>query len=249
MFVLKKILTPFLLPPGLFVLVSILWGCGYLYKKKIKTGVALVLFGCCMWLLAIAPVSNILLRGLEKDIPQPKQINGDVLILLGGGANDQAPDLTGVGSPSDEALARIITAVRLQNQLQIPIIVSGGKVYINTQAEAQIVKRFLVDLGVPVARIIVEDQSRDTFENAIYSNRICKKNNYRTPILVTSAYHMKRAVMSFKKAGMEVVPFPAGYKTWQNRRYGWHDYLPDSFDNAQAAIKEYMGLIYTRLLR
>ena len=59
---------------------------------------------------------------------------------------------------------------------------------------------------------------------------------------------MKRAVMSFKKAGMEVVPFPAAYKTWQNRKYGWNDYLPESFDNTQAAIKEYLGLIYTRIL-
>jgi len=247
MFVLKKVVTPFLLPPGIFIMVSIFWGVRYLFQKKIRTGIWLVLFGCCMWLMAIAPVSDVFHRALEKDVVIPKEIKGDVLILLGGGANDQASDLTGIGFPAGETLARLITTVRLHHQLHIPIIVSGGQVYSNINSEAQIMRRLLVDLGVSAERIIVEDQSRDTFENALYSIRICKKNNYEAPILVTSAFHLKRAVMNFKKAGMEVVPFPAAYKTWQNRTYGWHDYLPESFDHTQAAIKEYLGLIYTRL--
>lgn len=247
MFVLKKVLTPFLLPPGLFIWVSIFWGFRCLFQKKIRTGIGLVLLGCGMWLLSVAPVSDLLLRGLEKDVVIPKPIKGDVLILLGGGTNDQAPDLTGIGSPSHETLARLITSVRLHHQLDIPIIVSGGKVYNQIQSEAQIARRFLTDLGVSAEKIITEDQSRDTFENARYSIGICKKNNFRAPIVITSAFHLKRAVMNFKKAGMEVIPFPAAYKTWPNRKYGWQDYLPESFDNTRAAVKEYLGLIYTRL--
>ncbi|MEW6670585.1 MAG: YdcF family protein [Thermodesulfobacteriota bacterium] len=248
MFILKKILTPFLLPPGIFVLAAILWGLAYVFRKQIRTGILLVFLGFSMWLLAITPTSNMLLRGLEKDFLPPKLVEGDVLILLGGGINDEVADLTGVGSPSDESLARLVTAVRLHHRLKAPVIVSGGKVYNHANSEAQVARRFLIDLGISPERIIIEDQSRDTFENALYSIKICERNNYRKPILITSAYHMKRALMNFKKAGMTVVPFPAAYKTWQNRKFGWHDYLPESFDGTQSAIREYLGLIYTRLL-
>ena len=100
-----------------------------------------------------------------------------MIILLGGGIIDKVPDLSGFGIPSDDMLGRIVTAVRLQKKLHVPIIVSGGKVYKRGSAEAHIVKRFLVDLGVAESRIIVEDKSRNTF----------KKEKYRCKPIFASA--------------------------------------------------------------
>ena len=60
-------------------------------------------------------------------------------------------------------------------------------------------KRFLTDLGVPDPMIIVEDKSRDTIENARYARQICERRGFVRPILVTSAYHLKRSVLSFSK--------------------------------------------------
>jgi len=78
-----------------------------------------------MWALSISPLSDAMIRGLESGYGIPKNIKGDVIILLGRGVCDKAPDLTGLGAPSDMYLTRIVTAVRLQKRLNIPVIVSG----------------------------------------------------------------------------------------------------------------------------
>jgi uncharacterized SAM-binding protein YcdF (DUF218 family) len=119
-------------------------------------------------------------------------------------------------------------------------------VFEGRKAEAVIIKRFLLDLGVPADKIIMEDKSRDTIENAKYTVKIFEKLNYKKPILVTSACHMKRAIMSFRKVGVEVLPVPSNFRTWKNKRYGWESYLPGNFDDANTAIHEYLGLIFYR---
>jgi len=66
--------------------------------------------------------------------------------------------------------------------------------------------------------------------------------------LVTSAYHLKRSVMSFEKVGLEVIPFPASFKTWPDKEYRWNAYLPGDFTKASIAIKEYLGLVFYQLV-
>jgi uncharacterized SAM-binding protein YcdF (DUF218 family) len=200
-----------------------------------------------MWAFSISPVADAMLRGLEYSFQIPDNPQGDVIVLLGGGVYDKVPDLSGVGAPTEDMIGRLVTAVRLQKKINIPIIVSGGAVFKGRKAEAPIVKRFLIDLGVPDKKIIIEDKSRDTIENARYTAEICKRLGYKKPILVTSAYHMKRSVMSFKKVNMDVIPFPSNFKTWKSRKYGWEDYLPRSLGNSSAAINEYMGFLFYKI--
>ena len=244
MFILKKILTPFLLPPGIFIISLIFTGAWFMHKKKWKAGFITLLFGCFMWALSIAPVSDTMIRGLESEYGIPENVEGDVIILLGRGVRDKAPDLTGLGAPSDMYLTRIVTAVRLQKKLNIPIIVSGAETLEDKISENHVVKRFLIDLGVPTGEIIIEDKSRDTFENAKFAQEICTRLGFTNPILVTSAYHLKRAIMSFEKVGLKVLPFPAGFKSWQGKHYGWRAYLPGDFLTSSIAIREYMGLLF-----
>lgn len=248
MFELKKILTAFLLPPGIFIVLLLFSGLWFLFKKNWKAGIINCLIGIFIWLLSISPVADAMLRGLESDFKIPENPRGDVIILLGGGVYDKVPDLSGVGAPAEEMIARLVTAVRLQKMLNIPIIVSGGVVFEGRKAEAPIVRRFLTDLGVPDKKIIIEDKSRNTIENARYTAEICKRLGYKKPILVTSAYHMRRSIVSFEKIGMKAVPFPANFRTW-DRKYGWESYLPSSFRlrNSYTAMREYMGLLFYKI--
>ena len=87
-------------------------------------------------------------------------------MLLGGGVYGGAPDVRGVGFPSEEMLPRIVTAVRLQRRLGVPVVVSGGKVFDHSFAEAPVIGRVLADLGVPPGKVVLEGRSRDTSENA-----------------------------------------------------------------------------------
>lgn len=244
MFMFKKILTPFLMPPGIFIFLLIFSGLCLFFRKNWKTGFLNCSIGIFMWALSISPVSDPMLRGLESDFKILENPGGDVIILLGGGVSDEVPDLSGAGAPSGEMFGRLITAVRLQKKLGLPVIVSGGSVFKGRKAEATIVKRFLVDLGVPSDKVIAEDKSRDTIENAKYTMEICKRLKYKKPILVTSAFHMKRAIMSFEKVGLDVLPVPANFRTWENKKYGWESYLPGGFDDVAVALREYLGLIF-----
>jgi len=207
MFLFKKIVTPFFLLPGVFVFLLISFSGWLFATRKWKPGFVALFIGGLMWGISITPVSDALHRGLESGLIIPDNPQGDVIVLLGAGVYDRVPDISGVGAPTETMAARILTAVRLQKKLNIPIIVSGGKIYEHRSAEAPIVRRFLVDLGVPDSKIIVEDRSRDTIENAKFTQEICARSGYNTPILLTSAYHMKRALLSFKKTGIKVLPF------------------------------------------
>ena len=249
MFIVKKIISPFLVPPGLFVALLLLSSLWFFHKKNRIAAAANFSLAIFVWLVSISPVSDAMLRGLETEFPIPRGPEGDVIILLGGGANNVVPDLSGTGAPSEEMMGRIITAVRLQKRLHIPIIVSGGRVFKDKKAEAPIVKRFLIDLGVPEEKIITEERSRDTSENALYTIKICRERRYSNTLLVTSASHMRRAVLSFRNAGMEVIPVPSGFRSLGREQYAWEDFLPDAGElkKVSTAMREYVGVLYYKV--
>lgn len=115
------------------------------------------------------------------------------------------------GSASD----RFIQALRLYKTGHIKkIMITGGSgsLFHPESKEADYVKDILLQMGVPATDIITENQSRNTFENAIFSKRIIDSMQLPGPyVLITSAMHMKRAEAVFKKAGYQVRPFPCNY--------------------------------------
>jgi uncharacterized SAM-binding protein YcdF (DUF218 family) len=131
----------------------------------------------------------------------------------------------------------------------VPVIISGGRVMPHGEAEAPVVRRFLQDLGVAANQIIVEQNSRDTHENALLTELICRRHGFTAPILVTSAYHLKRAVLSYEQVGLAVTPFPAGFYTRRQQAYHWDDFLPDSrhFEKTAAALREHLGTLFYKL--
>ena len=188
-----------------------------------------MIFGCLMWALSIAPVSDLMVKGLESQYSIPKNVKGDVIILLGG--------------PTKGPFTRIFTAVKLQKGLDIPIILSGVKSSTENYEKFSIVKRFLINLGVPSKKIIEEDQSKDTFEDVEFTQKVCERLRFSKPILVTSAYHMKRATIYFERFNIKLTPFPVGYIYRKDIPYKWYSYLPGDFLTASIAIKEYLGII------
>ena len=247
----RRILASYLLPPGAFVTLLAAAGVWHLVKGRRLAAAIHLVIASLLWGLSVAPGADILTRGLEAPYESLGAPRGDVIVLLGGGAIGGAPDLSGTGAPSEETWARIGTAARLQKRLGVPVIVSGGKVFAGKAAEAPIVARILVDLGVPADRIITEERSRDTRENALYTAGIARRAGYRNPVVVTSAYHMRRAVAEFRMAGLDVSPCPAGFRTWTGKAYGPEDILPDAgcLRRSSSALREYAALIVSGLRR
>ncbi len=250
MFAFKKIVTAFILPPGLVIFLLMAVGIGLTWKRKPKAGLVNLLLGLLLWAASIVPVSSALIKGLEAGLTIPRHISGDVIILLGGGTYVQARDMTGDGFPAGDMLGRLVTAVRLQQRLNIPVLVTCGMVFPERMSGAGVAKRILMDLGAPEEKIILEDKSRDTEQNARFSSAICRERGWVEPILVTSSIHMRRGMLLFERHGLKTKPYPACLITAAPEPHHWNKFLPQSYflDDTAAALHEYLGISYYRLL-
>lgn len=244
-----KAVASFILPPGIFII--ILTGCAFLLGRSRR--MIACLLGCCallLYLLSCSLVSEILLRSLESQYNPPAEVRGDAVIVLGGGATLDTPDIDGKGHLAARAASRLMTGIQLQRQLDVPLLVAGGQVFAISGQEAQIMRRVAVGLGVPSERIIVETESLNTEQNARNVKAILQKNNFRSPILVTSAFHMPRAVWFFERQGVTVTPYPGDYQVNQTGTINWFQLLPQegAFRNSCLALREYLGLLGARAI-
>lgn len=223
----------------------------YVFRRRGRGRFALLIVTAVLYLLAVQPVSDLILRPLETRYDQVplSQLQGDVLILLGGGARAGVPDVDGTGQVGEAAANRFLTALRLQKAKQIPIILSGGAVFSGDANEAAIEKRMLLSLGVAEADIFTDEKSHNTAENATFSNLLCRQNHWRHPIVVTSAFHMPRAGYFFTREGVSFTPYPCDYRTSAEYRWSPYSFIPQAYIlfNSCLAVKEYVGLAAARL--
>lgn len=210
---LLKFGASWILPPGLFIVLLTILAI-YLTKFSGRLACAVGIGTLIFYLLCTGLVAERLMGHLEMKYSPPAQIEqagADVIILLGGGAIRDVQDVDGAGTLCASPSSRLLTAVRLQRILNTPILLSGGQVYEDSGAEALISGRVLKSLGVPDEKILLETKSVNTTQNAIYSTEILREKNLTRPILVTSAFHMNRAVLNFSRQGIEVIPYPTDF--------------------------------------
>jgi uncharacterized SAM-binding protein YcdF (DUF218 family) len=246
-YLIKFLYATFILPPGIFILALLIFSFK-LYKYKAKLGKNLLILTLVFYIFTTPFVDNSIIRLLENKYTVPNNPKGDVIVMLGGGATMDTPNLNFNGHLSGFAANRLITSVELYKKLNVPIIISGGKVFQSTGTESEISKNILTSLGIPENKIIVENQSINTTENAKYTKQILIKYNLKNPILVTSAFHMNRAVIQFKKFNVNVIPFPTDYQTNIHGSFELNDFIPssNSLSNLSLSIKEFIGIIASK---
>ncbi|ADO44510.1 protein of unknown function DUF218 [Hydrogenobacter thermophilus TK-6] len=235
MFFLKKFLSALLLPPGLFVLALLL--ISFFERKKRLTYYTSVSLALLIYMLSIEPVKDTLLTPLESKYSVPEKFQADAIVVLGGGSYS-------TGILKEDSMKRLLTALILHKRTGLPIVLSGGA---ENLPDAEIMKSLLVELGVDKRDIITEVRSRDTEENASYVREICQQRNYKSVVLVTSAYHLPRAVFLFKKEGLSVIPYPTDFK--RDLRYNLYSLLPKMsvLNDSVKALREYVALLSLRL--
>jgi uncharacterized SAM-binding protein YcdF (DUF218 family) len=243
-YLIKFLYSTFLFPPGI-ILVGLFFLCIHLYNNQRKLAKVVGLFTLVFYLFTISFVSDRLIGNLEGKYEVPNPVRGDVIILLGGGATLDTPNVNGLGHLSGFAANRLLTCAQLYNILQVPIIVSGGKVLETTGCEAEISKVILIGLGVPPDKIIIENKSLNTTENAKFTKEIVERENFKQPILVTSAFHMERSVLQFQKAQVVVLPYPTDYQTNVEHKFQPHQLWPsaNALLDTSLALKEYVGIL------
>lgn len=249
MIYLFKIIAGFLLPPGILIIALIIINMN-LSKHKQQTSKALWLVIALFYLFSTNFAGESLMRSLESRYSPPVDISGDVIVMLGGGATLDTPDIDGLGNLSGNAANRLLTGARLQRQLGVPIIISGGQVFDNTGKEAVIAKRVLLGLGIAEDKIIVEDASLNTIQNAVYVKKIMSDRGLGKPILVTSAFHMERSVLNFQKQGVEVQPYPADYVTSRKAGLYVNNLIPSAGGvmSSSTFFREWLGILAARMV-
>ncbi|MCX5811606.1 MAG: YdcF family protein [Proteobacteria bacterium] len=242
-FILKKIITCAIVPPGCFIVLLLIFA---VFLKK-KSRFFALLLAVLLYSGSIQPAGDLLLMPLEYAYRPPTLAEvktGNAYVVLGGGVNDFAPDLDGEGTPGSEAFLRLICAYRLYRIDKKPIIISGGIIF-ERRSEAAIAKRILLSLGVNEKDILMEEKSKDTFENAKYVKELSDKHGINRIVLITSAFHMKRSMMLFNNFFKGTIPCPTGHST-SKTKYDLLSYLPNAGNLSAIAIamKEYMGILF-----
>jgi uncharacterized SAM-binding protein YcdF (DUF218 family) len=199
-----------------------------------------------LWLLVWSlPVASHALRAQVEGAYPPLALaqvpQAQAIVLLGGGIRpaERAGQMPDMGSAAD----RVWLAARLYKAGKAPqVLVSGGgdrAVY--ATSEAQAMRELLLDMGVPDAALVLEEDSRNTRENAVFSARVVRERGMGRVLLVTSALHMQRAQALFEAQGLELVPVPADHEA--RHRFAAVDWLPDAdaLDGSARAMKELVG--------
>lgn len=246
-FILKKIITSFILLPGLLITISSIVA---LFSGKRLRIYTCILAGA-VYILSIEPTSDLILKPLEDayNLPEFSEVAScDAYVVLGGGIVEGAPDIDGRGSAGTALLPRLVTAYRLYRKYPKPIIISGGSIS-GGPSEAEIAGKLLISLGVPDEHIVKEPLSADTYENALRTKEAAKKKGARDIILITSAFHIKRAMLIFGRHFTKIVPYPADYRVSRGK-YTIISFLPNAehFYHLAIAAKEYLGIMYYKLI-
>jgi len=235
-FYIAKIFTAFLLPPGIFVIILII--AGFAAKKWKYLFFVSAFF---LYLLSLKPVANVLISPLESFRHYDK-ISPKAVVVLGGGVNPN-----GVFKALPDAFKREMYGMLLAKKHDLPMILTGGgKIKEAIEAKKDI-QKFEKTCGCKI-EYIPESRALNTYQNAKYTSELFKKLHLKKEIfLVTSAYHMKRAYILFKKFGFKIKTKPVDFKAVPVTR--WLDFLPDegSFNISYKAVHEYIGILRAKL--
>jgi len=250
-FFLYKLIKSLLVPPGCFSTVLALLGLSCLLKKhkgKALGGMLLIL-SLAFWFLATPIGERFILLPLEKAVTPslPEAPQNPVIVLLDGGCRyGKTPEET---EPGPYTVQRAVGAFLLAQKNQWPIIVTGsyggGKYPISA---AKAISILLKKLGF-TGEIILEEEARTTWENMVNIKDIVTKRKFKEIILVTSAFHMKRAswcaMQNLEEA--KLYHWPVGYLA-DEKPLDPLDFLAVTTAKNVLALREYIGLIAYKII-
>ena len=257
---LSKFLPQFVYPVGIITFLLLL---ALFLRKKEKIFNVLVLVSLLVIVISGNRwVSMALARTLEWKYLTPEPLPyAEAIVVLGGAT--EAPEYPRTMVEFNSAADRIFKAAELYQQGAADHILLSGGGYIvwldtRTVSQAQEMADILDLLGIPEEALWLEEESANTYENALFSHEILSEKGISKIYLVTSAMHMPRSVALFEYQGFEVVPVPADFSvtqaTWDKLFHGtWETIILNMVPNASSikqtsnVMKEYIGLFVYKL--
>jgi uncharacterized SAM-binding protein YcdF (DUF218 family) len=251
-FYLSKILGFFALPSNALIVLGLV-GVALAVLRGGRAGGRLIVASLILLaIFGLSPLANALLLPLEQRFPPWDASRGAPAgIVVLGGAFDTVVAATRDDISLTDAAERMTASAALARQYpQARLIFTGGTgtlVY-DGPTEGELARRFYASLGIPADRITIEEESRDTAENAVLTKPLANPKPGERWLLVTSAYHMPRAIGAFRRVGFMVEAYPVDYRT-----RGIADLarpfpsLGEGLRRGDAAMREWIGLLMYRL--
>ncbi len=246
----KTLLSPLLL--GLLALLIYLIVSFSRWQRRDRLGrslaVLLAVVTVVLWSLSTPAVSVRLARYLEATYSQLEtDTEVDLVTVLSGGVvPGPAPELDHLGSSSK---FRVVRGVRAFQELEAPLLVMQGYPSNMEQGRmTEMMKGLAVEMGVSEGRILTEPYSRNTFEHPRELLKLEEVGGTNRIAVVTSAWHLERAVREFEKHFDQVVPVPAEFYSYPRDR-GVRNWLPqvDALEVSTKVFHELIGMAWYRV--
>ena len=229
-----------ILPLSLLVICA---GVYFFFRKKNGKGITLILIGVLsLYCFSLFPVAGFLLKPLQvhytRYIPRADQPN--YIVVLGGWhkTNKQIPLSSQLG---DDSLKRIVEAVILYYQNpESKLILSGGPPEGESVSNAEMMARFAEALNVRPGNIVVMPKPTNTMEEARMLKPLLEGKRF---VLVTSAFHMNRALKLFTSQGLNPIPAPVDFKILSQVPFSLKP-SAKALQTSQTALHEYLGLLW-----
>jgi uncharacterized SAM-binding protein YcdF (DUF218 family) len=250
-FYLSKILW-FFVDPGNLLLIALCLGGVLVFRRRDKLGRHLIAVAAVASLfIAVVPVGNNFIILLENRFPivekLPEKVDG--IIVLGGVLDEVVTQARGQFSIGG-GIERLIEFANLSKKYSTAKLVftsGSGKLLTQNIKEGDVVEPLLESLGVDMGRVMIENQSRNTYENALMTKQMIKPESGETWVLVTSAFHMPRSVGIFRKIGWNVIPYPVDFHFEGKAELAPMFNFTRGLLSLSGAIHEGLGLLFYRL--
>lgn len=239
--------------PGNALTLLLLLGVALLFARRAALArlgrglVAVVALG--MLTVAVTPLALWVARPLEDRFPQPslpERIDG--IVMLGGAVNPILSDDRHEASVNDaaERILGFVDLARRYPQAKLVFTGGSGSLFRQDLKEDASLRMALDEIGFDSGRVIYENQSRNTWENAVRSKALADPKPGETWFLVTSAMHMPRSVGIFHQVEWPVVPYPVDYRTVSRGNGGMAIAFDGRLSILTLALREWIGLLVYR---
>jgi uncharacterized SAM-binding protein YcdF (DUF218 family) len=241
-----------LLQPGNLLLLCLLAGTLLLLRGRRRGELLVVLSAIGLLLFAVAPIGPAMMLVLEQRLPRPAKLPDRIDgILVLGGAVDPRISLAYGETVFNSSIARVLGGVALARhhpEAKLALVGGEGEFIPIGFAESRATRGFVLDEGIPATRLIIEERSRSTHENAVLAKEMIRPELGQNWVLVTSAFHMPRAVAAFRAVDWPVIPYPVDFKVDPRTGLRANFSLVDGLGSSTIAGKEWAGLVGYRLL-
>ncbi|HGG60019.1 MAG TPA: YdcF family protein [Gammaproteobacteria bacterium] len=244
----RDLLESLFFPPGIIILLIAL----VLLTATIKPRFFSKLLFYAMfllWLFSMPAFSYWITDWLQNQYPALNKIppGADVIVALGAGQTRGENEFGNRAMLGGEALQRARYAGYLAKKSGLPVIVTGAAPRDHALSHARLMQEFLTrDMGV--RRVLIEDQSTTTFENARYIADLMRRHGFKKAVLVTHAWHMPRAVDAFRFFDISVYPAPTARARPDTTETGYYAWLPSAraLRQSEITLHELVGRLYYR---